>query len=126
MECKAPIYALRGATTVESDNREEVIRNVKALYEAILKENELEEEDLVYIHFSQTKDIRTINAASALRASGYGQAVPLFCTQEADVENSLKYCIRVLILVVHPENKKKKMIYLERSSALRPDYQKGN
>lgn len=122
MECSNFVYALRGATTVESDNKEEIIRNTKTLYETLLRENNLREEELAFIHFSQTKDIRSINIASALRQSGYAKSVPLFCTEEADTEGALARCIRLLILVAHPPKSEKKMVYLERSVNLRPDY----
>lgn len=121
MGCKALCYALRGAVTLKKDDREEMIRCVGKMYEKILECNKLSEDELAYIHFSQTKDLRSMNAASALRASGYASSIPLFCTQEADVEVALDRCVRVLILVNHEELEPKKMVYLGEAQRLRPD-----
>ena len=118
MECD--IYALRAATTVDSDEKSEVISSVKEMYETLLDYNNITEEEIVYAHFSQTKDVRSMNAAAALRASGYGKEVPLFCTQEADVVGSKEKCIRVLLLAKSHE-KKRRMVYLKGAKDLRPD-----
>lgn len=122
MECSC--YALRGAVTVESDTPVEITAAVRKMFEKLLELNNLSEEELAFIHFSQTKDLRSVNAASALRKGGHGSTVPLFCTQEADTEGALEKCIRVLVLVSHAELCEKKMVYLGRAEALRPDLRK--
>ncbi len=121
MECKAMCYALRGAVTVDNDNPDEIIASVRTMYEEILFLNNITEEEIAYIHFSQTRDLVSLNSATALRRSGYAEAVPLFCTEEAYTTGSLEKCIRVLILVNHPEYSPKKMVYMGRAKALRPD-----
>ncbi len=121
MECKAMCYALRGAVTVDNDNPDEIIAAVRTMYEEILFLNNITEEEIAYIHFSQTRDLVSLNSATALRRSGYAEAVPLFCTEEAYTIGSLEKCIRVLILVNHPEYSPKKMVYMGRAKALRPD-----
>lgn len=115
------VYALRGAVTVENDNPGEIISAVTEMFETLLTLNDLREDELVFIQFSQTKDLRSLNAASALRKGGHGSTVPLFCTQEADVEGGLEKCIRILVLVGHEERCEKKMVYLGRAAGLRPD-----
>ncbi len=115
------VYALRGAVTVENDNPGEIISAVTEMFETLLTLNDLSEDELVFIQFSQTKDLRSLNAASALRKGGHGSTVPLFCTQEADVEGGLEKCIRILVLVGHEERCEKKMVYLGRAAGLRPD-----
>ena len=114
-------YALRGAVTVEHDDKDEITAAVKEMFESLLSLNALNEDELVFIHFSMTKDLRSLNAASALRRSGHASGVPLFCTQEADVEGGLEKCIRVLVMVGHEMLCEKRMVYLGRAAALRPD-----
>lgn len=121
MECKAMCYALRGAVTVEGDNSDEIIAAVRTMYEEMLFLNNITENEIAYIHFSQTRDLVSINSASALRRSGYAQSTPLFCTEEAYTLGSLEKCIRVLILVNHAEYTPRKMVYLGRARTLRPD-----
>lgn len=114
-------YALRGAVTVEHDEKDEITAAVKEMFESLLSLNALEEDELVFIHFSMTKDLRSLNAASALRRSGHASGVPLFCTQEADIDGGLEKCIRVLVMVGHEPLTEKRMVYLGRAAALRPD-----
>lgn len=122
MECKAMCYALRGATTVKEDNPDLIIKAVGEMFLRLLEVNNLEEKELAYIHFSQTKDLRSLNAASALRKGGHGNSVPLFCTQEADVEGGLGMCIRVLVLVNHPEMQTAESVYMNGAENLRSRY----
>ena len=64
------VYAIRGATTVNHDSPAEVDEAVKELMEKIYKENGITDDDVAFILFSQTRDIRTRNAAAACRRSG--------------------------------------------------------
>lgn len=121
MECKAMCYALRGATTVTEDSPLLIVEAVKEMFEKLLEVNNLTEDELAYIHFSETPDLRSMNAASALRKGGHGSTVPLFCTQEAAIEGMLEKCIRVLVLVNHGAITPARMVYLNGASGLRKD-----
>ena len=121
MEYLESFYALRGATTVDTDNSEAVDEAVKELFEALLSKNHLTEKELGFVLFSQTSDIRSRNAAAAVRKAGYCSQVPLFCVQEAEIDGMLPLCIRVLISVNHAEYNPKKMCYLRGSANLRSD-----
>lgn len=118
------IYALRGATTVESDDKEKIVERVNELFESMLEENGLEESELSFCLLSQTSDIRSLNAAGALRKGGHCHSVPLFCVQEAEVDNMLERAIRILLQVNHPRKKEAKMVYLHGAKILRPDLNK--
>ena len=118
------ISALRGATSVEFDTREDIFNAVKELFTALMTENNLTDEDLCFVHFSQTKDLRSRNAAEAVRKAGFCSTVPLFCTQEADIEGAMPMVIRVLVQVNDKLKNPAKMIYLNRAAKLRPDFNK--
>ena len=117
------MYALRGATTVDSDLPALIDEAVGEMMEYLLKENNLSEDSLVSVLFSQTKDLRSRNAAAACRKSGFCHNVPLFCVQEADIDGGLERAIRVLI-TVNGEKQDVKMAYLNGASNLRPDLKK--
>ena len=72
------IYALRGAITVEKDTAEAVDDAVKELMSEIFSANSLSEDDIISVIFSQTKDIRSRNAAAACRRGGFCTSAPLF------------------------------------------------
>ncbi|MCR5732480.1 MAG: chorismate mutase [Sphaerochaetaceae bacterium] len=118
------IYALRGATTVEKDEVEKIEERVSELFETMLKENELEESELSFCLLSQTSDLKSRNAAGALRKKGHCHSVPLFCVQEAEIDNMLPFAVRILLQVNHPKRKEPKMVYLHNAKTLRPDLNK--
>lgn len=115
------VWAIRGAITVDSDTPADVDSAVKEMLDAIYKENEITEDDVVFTLFSQTNDITSRNAAAAARKSGYSTRTPLFCVQEACVENMLPLTVRVMIEVEKKMGKKPVMVYLKGAAALRPD-----
>ena len=116
------IYALRGATTVENDDPSEIESSIREMMEALYKENGISDEDICFVHFSQTPDLKSRNAAAACRKGGYCKEVPLFCTQEAYIEGGLKMCLRALVCINHERKQEPKMVYLNRAASLRPDW----
>lgn len=115
------VWAIRGAVTADSNSAVDVDSAVKEMLDAIYKENDITEDDVVFTLFSQTQDITKRNAAAAARKGGYSAHTPLFCVQEATVENMLPLTIRVLIEVEKKMDKKPVMVYLKGAMALRPD-----
>ena len=120
------VYALRGATTVLHDSPAEVDEAVGELMEKLYSENGLEDKVIAFILFSQTRDIRTRNAAAACRKKGFGKLTPLFCVQEATIAGGLPLAIRVLLLVNHKKEREARMVYLRGAASLRPEYNKEN
>ena len=116
------IYALRGATTVDSDFPNDVDEAVRELMEALYRENGITDEDVAAVIFSQTHDIRTRNAAAACRKAGFCSRTPLFCVQEADISGGLRLAIRALVIINHQREAAPRMVYLRNASSLRPDY----
>lgn len=92
------IYAVRGATTLESDTREEVILKTQELLRELIDRNTLRTEDLVSIIFTATDDIRAEFPAAAARLMELGQ-IPLLCARELASDSSLAVdrCVRVMI-----------------------------
>lgn len=92
-----PTRGLRGATTVESDSRENILDATTELLEAILRANpSLRTEDIASALFTVTDDIASDYPARAARQLGWTR-VPLMCAREIPVPDSLSLCIRVLI-----------------------------
>ena len=113
--------AIRGAITIEEDNKEEVLQSSKELLEEIIKENALAIEEIVSITFSATKDIKSVYPALAARKIGL-KKTPLLCLQEMDVENSMEKCIRMMIYVNRDCTLDEiKHVYLRKAINLRPD-----
>ncbi len=116
------MVAIRGAITVEKNDREHILCQSEKLFKTIVEKNNLKEQSIVSITFSTTKDLTKVYPAVAIRQLGYVNT-PLFCVQEMNVENSMEKVIRALILVDDDSINKLnvKHIYLEKAKALRPD-----
>jgi chorismate mutase len=92
------VRAIRGATTVDRDTRDEVIGRTKELVRAVVERNALDPEDLISILFTATDDIRSAFPAEAAREAGFTH-VPLMCARELDIENGIPRCIRIMVHV---------------------------
>ena len=88
--------ALRGAVTVESDDRRAIIEATERLITELLERNALAAGDLVSAVFTSTPDLTAEFPAAGARRAGLG-AVPLLCATEMAVPGSLGRCIRVLV-----------------------------
>ncbi len=112
------MIALRGATTVVKDESSLVREAVKELLTEIKSVNNLKEDEIVCIIFSNTKDIRSVYPAKAAREAGF-EGAALFSAQEPDIDGALPLCLRVMLLVERSE--KGKHVYLNEAKKLRRD-----
>ncbi len=113
--------SIRGAITVENNDKHEILSATTELLEEIIKMNNLDIENIVSILFTATNDLTKVYPAVAARNLGVKEA-GLMCMQELYVEDSLQKCIRVLVNI--NSNKKQsemKHIYLREAEKLRPD-----
>ena len=87
---------VRGATTVENDNREEILAATRQLLALMIRINGIEAADLASAIFTTTVDLKAEFPALAARQLGWLDTA-LLCTHELDVPGSLRKCIRVLL-----------------------------
>lgn len=92
----ATVRALRGATTVEDDTKEQITERVVELLSDLMDRNGIDHDDLISVWFTATDDIHAMFPAEAARKVGFGD-VPLICARELDVVGATPRCIRVLI-----------------------------
>ena len=115
---------VRGATTVESNSRAEILAAARQLLALMIRRNEIRKEDVASATFSSTHDLNREFPARAARQMGWLE-VPLLCTNEIDVPNALQRCIRVL---VHWNTEKQQdeidHVYIRDAVRLRPDLSK--
>ncbi|CAN5230438.1 chorismate mutase [soil metagenome] len=117
------LVALRGATTLEADTRDEVLARTAELLGALLSRNELGAGDLVSLLFTATDDVRSEFPAAAVRAAGIAD-VPMLCARELDIEgpSAIPLCVRVLAHV-HTDRPRAQLrhVYLRGARQLRSD-----
>jgi chorismate mutase len=112
---------VRGATTVESDSREEILTATRQLLALMIRLNDIEPEFVASAIFTTTPDLTAEFPAMAARQLGWLE-VPLICTHELSVPGSLSRCIRILL---HWNTEKTQSeirhVYIKGAMKLRPD-----
>jgi chorismate mutase len=115
------VRAVRGATQVDADQREQVLDATTELLTEVLRRNDLSNEDLISVVFTATPDLHSEFPAYAARQMGITD-VPLLCAAEIDVPGAMP---RVLRLLAHVETERPRAdlrhVYLRGAAALRTD-----
>ncbi len=116
------VRGIRGATTVEVDEKEAIISATEELLEEVVRQNEFDPDDIASVVFTVTNDLRATFPAEAARKRGW-LMVPMLCATEIPVPGSLPMCIRVLIHV-NTEKRQNEIrhVYQRRAVKLRPDW----
>lgn len=115
------LRALRGATTVDVDSREQIFERTIALLEEMFVRNAIDHDDVVSVIFTATDDLHSAFPAAAARQFGLGD-VPLLCARELDVDGATERCIRVLLhLTTNRARHELHHVYLEGAVGLRDD-----
>lgn len=116
------IRGIRGATTVNENSEEEILRETKKLVLQMVKENDVTPEDISHVLFSTTEDLNAVFPAKVAREMTGWTYVPVMCMREINVPNSLPKCIRIM-MVVHTTKKQEEInhVFLNNAIVLRPD-----
>ncbi len=115
------VRGIRGAITVERNDRQEIIEATQELVKTIIERNQLSTEDICSAFFTVTPDLNAEFPAKAARALGWDY-VPLLCAQELDVAGAIARCVRVLVHVNTTKSQREiKHVYLREAANLRPD-----
>jgi chorismate mutase len=115
------VRALRGATTIDVDEKDHLFERVIALLDTLFERNGLDHDDLISVLFTATDDIRSAFPAQAARKFGLGD-VPLICARELDIEGGTPRCIRVMVhLATERPRSELHHVYLEGARNLRDD-----
>jgi chorismate mutase len=115
------VRAIRGATQLETDSREQVLDRVSELVLEVMAANGLVVEDFISVVFTATSDVVSEFPAYAARQLGFGE-VPLLCARELEIEGSMP---RVVRLLAHVETDLPRAevthVYLHGAASLRSD-----
>ncbi|WP_061962586.1 chorismate mutase [Demequina flava] len=115
------LRAIRGATTLDHDEREHLHARTQELITELLTANDLDTDAIVSVLFTCTPDIVSDFPAAAARELGFG-AVPLMCAQEMAVPGALPLVVRAMI---HADTDRPRddiqHVYLHNAVSLRRD-----
>src|SRR5688572_6884932 len=115
---------VRGATTVEANDRNQILVATRQLLALMIRQNDIFPTDVASAIFTTTPDLNAEFPALAARQLGWLE-VPLLCGHEIQVPGSLSRCIRVMVHwnTEKPQNEIRHT-YIHGAKALRPDLQK--
>ena len=115
------VRAVRGATQLVSDTREEMLDRVAEMVTEVMTTNRLDVDDFISVIFTATSDLVSEFPAYAARQLGFGE-VPLLCARELEIERSMPRVVRML---AHVESDLPRAdithVYLHGAAALRSD-----
>jgi chorismate mutase len=114
------LHALRGATTVEANERDQILEATEELMTELLGRNGLAPADIVNCIFTMTEDLNAEFPAVAARTMGFDR-VPLLCVREIDVPGAMPRVIRVLVQYHAAAGHEARHVYLRDARALRTD-----
>jgi chorismate mutase len=116
-----PVRAVRGATQIEANDREEIVAATAELVAEVMARNDLTTEDVISVLFTATPDLDAEFPALAARTIGFHD-VPLMCASEIGVPHALP---RVIRLMAHVETDRPRSdvahVYLRGAATLRLD-----
>ncbi|MFC4354577.1 chorismate mutase [Chryseomicrobium palamuruense] len=116
------IRGIRGATTITVDNAEAVFTATQQLAIEMALQNDIAPDDVASVIISTTPDITSSFPAKAVRMLDGWNYVPVMCTHEMNVSESLPKCIRIMMHVNTDVNQQDVVhIYLNDAVTLRPD-----
>jgi chorismate mutase len=115
------VRALRGATQVDADDRDQILEATTELVTEVMTRNTLTTDDVISVIFTVTPDLAAEFPALAARKLGFHD-VPLLCASEINVPHALP---RVIRLMAHIETDRPRSavqhVYLRGAAALRLD-----
>jgi len=84
---------IRGAITIKTDTKEEILAATRELLDAIFIHNpDLAKENIASAFFTTTEDVSSAYPALATREIGW-KFVPMLCAREIPVPGSLPMCM---------------------------------
>ncbi|RKD25709.1 chorismate mutase [Ammoniphilus oxalaticus] len=119
------VRGIRGATTVNENRSEEILKATSELMEEIIRENDFQADDVASVLVTVTTDLNADFPAKAIRALQGWELVPLMCSTEIPVPGSLPRCIRLMLLVNTDVGADQvRHVFLGEAVKLRPDLTK--
>ncbi|MBV9438663.1 MAG: chorismate mutase [Candidatus Eremiobacteraeota bacterium] len=117
------VRGIRGAITVERDDRAAILDATERLLREIVARNGFTPEEVASALFTVTPDLVAEFPAAAARRMGW-TLVPLLNFTEIGVPGGLERCVRVLVHI-NTERRQDEIehVYLDGAVALRPDLQ---
>ena len=110
---------IRGAITVDENTSEAIGSATIKLLKEMCSINNIEVDMISHVIFTLTDDLNAEFPAKYARINLKWKDVAMMCFNELNVQNSLKKCLRVLIVVNCGENFIPEFVYMKGAKELR-------
>lgn len=111
---------IRGAITVDSNTKADLEKATLDLLCEIFERNNIQGTSKIsHIIFTTTKDLDAAFPAMFPRIAFGWDDVAMMCFHELDVPNSLKMCLRILVVINCDDDFKPEFVYLKGAKSLR-------
>lgn len=110
---------IRGAITVEENTPDAIREALRELLSEIIRKNNIKKENISHAFFTLTNDINADFPAKYARLDFGWDDVAMLCFHELDVTNSLKKCLRILVVLNCENDFQPQFIYLKGAANLR-------
>ena len=110
---------IRGAITVDENTSEAIGSATILLLKEMCIKNNIDKDMISHVIFSLTEDLNADFPAKYARINLKWKDIPMMCFHELNVPNSLKKCLRVLMVVNCGENFITEFVYLKGAAELR-------
>ncbi|KQO17391.1 chorismate mutase [Paenibacillus sp. Leaf72] len=116
------VRGIRGAITVDTNEKEPILKATLEMLHAIVADNDVQPDDICSVFITVTNDLDDAFPAVAIRQMSGWELVPLMCALEVPVKGSLARCIRLMVTVNTDKTQAEiKHVYLGGAQVLRPD-----
>ena len=110
---------IRGAITVDDNSKEALKQATLELLTELVKTNNIDKALIAHVIFTTTSDLNSDFPAKYARIGFGWDKVAMMCFHELDVPDSLKMCLRVLIVYNCEKDFIPEFVYLKGAKDLR-------
>lgn len=110
---------IRGAITVEKNTIESIEKATLELLNEIINKNSIKKEFISHAIFTLTEDLNAAFPAKFAREKLEWNEIAMMCFHELNVPNSLKMCLRALIVLNCDHDFSPEFVYLKGAEKLR-------
>lgn len=110
---------IRGAITVGENSSQAIEQATLELLDELISINNINRESISHVIFTLTQDLNAEFPAKFAREKLGWDKVAMMCFHELDVPNSLKMCLRILIVLNCDESFSPEFVYLKGAQSLR-------
>jgi chorismate mutase len=113
------IKGIRGAITVKENSFKAMEEATLELLNELISQNKIKKELISHVLFTLTTDLNAAFPAKIAREKLNWDNVAMLCFHELDVPDSMKKCLRVLIVLNCEKDFEPEFVYLKDAKELR-------